>query len=55
MVLMLMDQVYVVENPYAEKEALEVRRLRHQIQEVLDGGYYNTTLTDVDIRQLVGR
>jgi hypothetical protein len=55
MVLMLMDQVYVAEKPYADKEALEVRRLRHQIQEVLDKGYYNATLTDVDVRQLVGR
>jgi hypothetical protein len=55
MVLRLMDQAYVLEDSYSIKEAVDVRKLRHQIEVVLDKGYYNATLTDVDLRQLVGR
>lgn len=55
MVLRLMDQSYVTEKPYSDKEALEVRRLRHQIEVVLDKGYYNATLTDLDVRELLRR
>ena len=55
MVLRLMDQAYVLEEVYADKEALEVRRLRSQIEVVLDKGYYNATLTDVDVRELLRR
>ena len=54
MVLRLMEQTYVTDELYADKEALEVRRLRRQIEVVLDRGYYNATLTDVDVRQLMG-
>ena len=54
MVLRLMEQTYVTDELYADKEALEVRRLRRQIAVVLDRGYYNATLTDVDVRQLMG-
>lgn len=54
-VLDLMDEVYVLDCLEAGKEALEVRRLKHQIRVVLDRGYYDATLTDVDVRQIVGR
>ena len=56
MVLRLMGQVYVSEEfPQSGKEALEVRKLRHQIEVVLDKGYYNATLTDLDVRELLSR
>lgn len=53
-VLDLMEQVYVQDNLYQNKEALEIRRLKHQIRVVLDAGYYNATLVDVDLRHLLG-
>ncbi len=56
MVLELMGQAYVSEEyPQSGKEALEVWKLRHQIEVVLDKGYYNATLTDLDVRDLLSR
>lgn len=55
MVLRLMDQSYVQDTPYSNEEALEVRRLKHQIEVVLDKGYYNAMLMDVDVRELLRR
>ena len=56
LVLRLMGQVYVSEEfPELGKEALEVWKLRHQIEVVLDKGYYNATLTDLDVRELLSR
>lgn len=51
-VLDRMREAWVVDRPCARVEATDVRRLRSQIEVVLDKGYYRGTLVEIDLRQL---